>query len=281
MVRLAEGSRAGSYTPEAVGAPADLGHGARPAGLDGHQDAIPARASAARAPIAAGATLESGARGAGDAAHEDGLRGGTGAESGPRGAPGGTESHEPVGGPEAAAMLQRIWRRHSSRLREVRGEHGEYIGSVHAALSSRLMRHQRAGVEFLCHSFLSGGGILGDEPGLGKTVQAIASIELLVAAGEVSRVLVVVPASLVQHWASEFQRWLGRFGRCLTVSPIKADTAALHATYKLEQMVATRSPAHAIVIASYETVHQHGAVLQAGRGVDLIIIFGLIFGLIC
>ena len=49
-----EGSRAGSNALGEVGAAVDSGHAARPVLLDGPQDALPARASAARAPIADG-----------------------------------------------------------------------------------------------------------------------------------------------------------------------------------------------------------------------------------
>ena len=54
MASLAEGSRAGSNALGEVGAAVDSGHAARPAALDGHQDALPACASAAGAPVADG-----------------------------------------------------------------------------------------------------------------------------------------------------------------------------------------------------------------------------------
>lgn len=48
-----------------------------------------------------------------------------------------------------------------------------------------------------------------DEPGLGKTVQAIAVGARLLAAGTVPRVCVLVPASVRTQWKSEIQRFTG------------------------------------------------------------------------
>jgi len=43
---------------------------------------------------------------------------------------------------------------------------------------------------------------LGDEPGLGKTLRAVALMHVLVTAKLVSRVLLVVTAEMVATWAS-------------------------------------------------------------------------------
>ncbi|MGL4423328.1 MAG: DEAD/DEAH box helicase [Gemmataceae bacterium] len=60
--------------------------------------------------------------------------------------------------------------------------------------------------------FLAGRGrsILGDDMGLGKTLQTIAAVELLVPFRNLSRVLVVAPASVKYQWAAEIARFAPR-----------------------------------------------------------------------
>lgn len=63
------------------------------------------------------------------------------------------------------------------------------------------MPHQVEGVRWLFAAVGRGGGLLTDEPGLGKTLQVIALLEALVRAGRVTRVLIVAPANLCAHQA--------------------------------------------------------------------------------
>jgi len=74
-----------------------------------------------------------------------------------------------------------------------------------AELSPRLWAvlqpYQREGVRRLFRAHFAGGGILGDEPGLGKTLRAVALMHVLVTAKLVSRVLLVVTAEMVATWA--------------------------------------------------------------------------------
>jgi SNF2 family DNA or RNA helicase len=65
-----------------------------------------------------------------------------------------------------------------------------------------LRDYQKMGVDFLVHAKK---GLLSDEMGLGKSVQAIAALEML---GTQSN-LVVCPASLKRNWANEFQKHFG------------------------------------------------------------------------
>nr|MBC8515511.1 DEAD/DEAH box helicase [bacterium] len=69
-----------------------------------------------------------------------------------------------------------------------------------------LLPHQEKGAAFLT---VVKRGLLGDEMGLGKTVQAIAAVKALRERGEVSKALIVVPASLRTQWAEEIQRFTG------------------------------------------------------------------------
>ena len=58
------------------------------------------------------------------------------------------------------------------------------------------MPHQLDGVRWLFAAFGRGGGLLADEPGLGKTLQVIVLLEALVRTGRVARVLIAAPANL-------------------------------------------------------------------------------------
>ena len=58
------------------------------------------------------------------------------------------------------------------------------------------------GVHWLFAAVHGGGGILADDPGLGKTLQLIALLEALVSAGLEHRVLIVTPSNLLANWSS-------------------------------------------------------------------------------
>ena len=49
--------------------------------------------------------------------------------------------------------------------------------------------------------------LLGDEMGLGKSVQAIAALRILLHRREIGRALLVVPASLMEQWRREWRKW--------------------------------------------------------------------------
>ena len=68
-----------------------------------------------------------------------------------------------------------------------------------------LFPHQQAGVEFLKTARRA---LLADEPGLGKTAQAIRAIKELKDSGEdVFPALIVCPNTLKKNWEREFARW--------------------------------------------------------------------------
>ena len=49
--------------------------------------------------------------------------------------------------------------------------------------------------------------LLGDEMGLGKSVQSIAALRILLHRREIGRALLVVPASLLEQWRREWRKW--------------------------------------------------------------------------
>ena len=68
-----------------------------------------------------------------------------------------------------------------------------------------LFPHQRAGVQFLKTARRA---LLADEPGLGKTAQAIRALKAIQDSGEqVFPALIVCPNTLKKNWAREFGRW--------------------------------------------------------------------------
>jgi SNF2 family DNA or RNA helicase len=68
-----------------------------------------------------------------------------------------------------------------------------------------LFPHQRAGVEWMATTRR---GLLADEPGLGKTAQAIRALKKLKDRGEeVFPLLVVCPNTLKKNWQREFDKW--------------------------------------------------------------------------
>ena len=98
------------------------------------------------------------------------------------------------------------------RLQQVREEHARSAGLVALSaatdaalavpgLGGELKPFQRAGVEYLLKQRRS---FLADEQGLGKTVEALATIE----ADGAYPAIVVCPASLKLNWMREIERWL-------------------------------------------------------------------------
>jgi SWI/SNF-related matrix-associated actin-dependent regulator of chromatin subfamily A-like protein 1 len=100
------------------------------------------------------------------------------------------------------------------RLQQIREEHARSAGLVALSaattaatdlapttLGGELKPFQRAGVEYLLKQRRS---FLADEQGLGKTVEALATIE----ADGAYPAIVVCPASLKLNWMREIERWL-------------------------------------------------------------------------
>jgi SWI/SNF-related matrix-associated actin-dependent regulator 1 of chromatin subfamily A len=68
-----------------------------------------------------------------------------------------------------------------------------------------LFPHQRAGVKFLATAKRA---LLADEPGLGKTAQAIRALKKIQdGGGEPFPALIVCPNTLKKNWAREFKKW--------------------------------------------------------------------------
>lgn len=80
--------------------------------------------------------------------------------------------------------------------------------AMQASLYTRLLPYQRDGVRWLWELHCAAtGGILGDEMGLGKTCQTVVFLSAAMASGQVSRVLVVAPVSVLSVWRNEFDKF--------------------------------------------------------------------------
>ena len=88
----------------------------------------------------------------------------------------------------------------------------EYVLTDYFALPSkiyeRLFEHQKRGVIWLYNLYRERkGGVLGDDMGLGKTVQVATLCKGLFDAEHISKVLIVVPATMKIYWQNELQKW--------------------------------------------------------------------------
>jgi DNA excision repair protein ERCC-6-like len=131
-----------------------------------------------------------------------------------------------------------------------------------SAMETRLMDHQKVGVDWMYSLYLSGsGGILGDDMGLGKTYQVISLLAGLMKLKAISRVLILAPVSVLPSWYREIDEQLKpHFGNLLICNVLNADLTKkkrLHILDTAFQQPSTHwgaSTATKIVISSYHLV---------------------------
>ena len=108
-----------------------------------------------------------------------------------------------------------------------------------SSLRTKLFKHQEEGLVFLLERFHGAGGLrgglLGDAPGMGKTLMAIALIDRLFVLDLACRVLVVAPASLTRTWMCEFET----HAPGLVVEHVDGDSQITSATRTLERLAET------------------------------------------
>ena len=105
-------------------------------------------------------------------------------------------------------------------------------------LPHQLRSYQWEGIRFLVESESV---LLADEMGLGKTVQVAVSLEILWRKLQLTRALVVVPASLKLNWETELRQW----APSLSVQRVQGNAASRRAYYLLPINV---------LVASYEEI---------------------------
>ena len=81
---------------------------------------------------------------------------------------------------------------------------------------SMLRNYQKEGVEWLINN---DDGILADDMGLGKTIQTIKAIDTLFRSGQIKKVLIVCPLSLIATWEYEVSKW----AKHLSISRVNSD----------------------------------------------------------
>ena len=116
-----------------------------------------------------------------------------------------------------------------------------------AGLDAELRAYQKVGVQWL--STLRGlelGGCLADDMGLGKTIQVLGLLSLSQRNKEAGTDLLVVPASLVDNWRLEIERFAPKL-KVLIAHPSRIPSA------ELRKLPRERVDAHDAVITTYGT----------------------------
>ena len=150
-------------------------------------------------------------------------------------------AHEIWVAPEALALLQQIRERRARAVGLVALSAATDAPLEVPGLAGELKPFQRAGVRYLLAQRRA---FLADEQGLGKTIEALATLE----SDGAYPAVVVCPASLKLNWQRELERWLPQ--RSVEV---------------LSGTAGVPPPAGDIVIANYEIVAGRLAALCAGR----------------
>ena len=115
-----------------------------------------------------------------------------------------------------------------------------------------LFPHQRAGVKFLSTAKKA---LLADEPGLGKTAQAIRSLKQLQSQGEqVFPSLIVCPNTLKKNWAREFKKWWPDSG--LNIQVITGTAAQRRKQFEQENVD--------VYIVNWESLRTHSRLSAYG-----------------
>ncbi|KAL0237550.1 hypothetical protein PCE1_000944 [Barthelona sp. PCE] len=121
---------------------------------------------------------------------------------------------------------------------------------VQGELYNILLKYQRVGLEWLLLLFISGkGGILGDDLGLGKTVQLISLVATLRHSDRMKNCLIMMPASLLQQWVDEFNF----FAPTVRIVVFHSDWQD-----NLSEMLITRSQIEpTVMITTYDTFRNY------------------------
>ena len=114
------------------------------------------------------------------------------------------------------------------------------------------------------------GCILSDEMGLGKTLMTIATISALHRKNRTNRFVVVCPASLVNNWAREFDKWLGNVGLPKRVVIKKGGEEGIRQL----KAFCTIKPSNIseVLIVSYELFRMKAAIFKNVQRVALLVV---------
>ncbi len=147
--------------------------------------------------------------------------------------------------PEWSEIIAGKWL--SSRLDALRSPRLRADIDANAGLHAVLRPYQKLGVQWLSTlRSLELGGCLADDMGLGKTIQVLGVLSLIRKNRETGTDLLVVPASLVDNWRLEIERFAPEL-RVLIAHPSRIASA------ELKQLSKQRVSAHHTVITTYGT----------------------------
>jgi len=99
--------------------------------------------------------------------------------------------------------LKKAYRQEKEEIEQLKKIKTNPDAKLKSKLSKKLYPFQRVGVSFL---LLSSNTLLGDEMGIGKSIQALCFCEEIKA----KKILIVCPNSLKFVWANEIEKWLGK-----------------------------------------------------------------------
>ncbi|MFH1438267.1 MAG: DEAD/DEAH box helicase [Pseudomonadota bacterium] len=160
------------------------------------------------------------------------------------------DGHETGGagdaGPEWSEVIAGKWL--SSRLDAVRSPLLRSEIDANAGLRAELRPYQKLGVQWLWTlRGLELGGCLADDMGLGKTIQVLAVFSLSLRKREKGTDLLVVPASIIDNWRQEIERFAPEL-KTLIAHPSQIPST------ELKKLPAKKVEAHDAVITTYGTV---------------------------
>ncbi len=148
--------------------------------------------------------------------------------------------------PEWSEVIAGEWL--SSRLDALRSPDLQADIQANAGLNADLRPYQKLGVQWL--STLRGlelGGCLADDMGLGKTIQVLGILSMSRHKKEKGTDLLVVPASLVDNWRLEIERFAPKL-KVLIAHPSRIPSP------ELKKLSTKRVDAHDALITTYGTV---------------------------
>ncbi len=148
--------------------------------------------------------------------------------------------------PEWSEVIAGKWL--SSRLDALRSPELQADIDANAGLTATLRPYQKTGVQWL--TTLRGlglGGCLADDMGLGKTIEVLGVLSLSRRSKEKGTDLLVVPASLLDNWRLEIERFAPEL-TALIAHPSRMPSA------ELKELPKKRVEAHDAVITTYGTL---------------------------
>jgi superfamily II DNA or RNA helicase len=152
-----------------------------------------------------------------------------------------------------ALYLERV----KKKVREIRSDPQNHPLRK-SLLNTQLLPYQLDGIAFAVGA---GRAIIADDMGLGKTIQGIGVAELLSQDADISRVLIVCPASLKSQWRLEIEKFSGRSCRLVLGNALERaeqyDGSSFFTVCNYEQVIRD--------IAAVERTHWDLIILDEGQ----------------